>query len=56
MKWRWDAAPRLEVVVSGVGGSGDVVGAGGLLEAMDRRRLVRGSYEETSVVVMMLRA
>lgn len=53
VKWRCVAAPRLEVVVSDVGASGEVVGVGGLLEAMELRRLVRGSRDETSLVAIM---
>ena len=53
VKWRRVAAPRLKVVVSGVGASVEVVGVGGLLEAMELRRLVRGSRNETSVVVIV---
>jgi len=41
------------VVVSGVGASGEVVGLGGLLEAMELRRLVRGSWDVTSVVAIV---
>ena len=53
VKWRWVAAPRLEVVFVGLGWSGDVVGVGGLLDAIEWRRLVRGSYEEVSVVAIL---
>ena len=43
MKWRCVATPRLSVAFSELAASGDVVGVGGLLEAIERRRLVRGS-------------
>ena len=43
MKWRCVATPRLSVALSELAASGDVVGIGGLFEAMERRRLVRGS-------------
>lgn len=43
VKWRCVATPRLWVTLSELAASGDVVGIGGLLEAMERRRLVRGS-------------
>lgn len=46
--------PRLEVAVSGDGISGEVAGVGGLLEAMELRKLMRGSYEEASVVAIFL--
>lgn len=53
-KCRCVAAPRSVVVVSGVGGSGEVVGVGGLLEEMELRRLVRGSYDETVAILLQV--
>ena len=46
VKERCVATPRLSVAFSELAASGDVVGVGGLLEAIERRRLVRGSREE----------
>lgn len=55
VKWRCVAAPRFEMVVLGVGASGEVVGVGGLLEAMELRRLVSGSCDVTSMVAIVFR-
>ena len=50
VKWRWVARARLSVVLSAVGSRGDVVGIGGLLEAIERRRELRGSYTVDAIL------
>ena len=50
VKWRCVATPRLSVALSKLAASGDVVGVGGVFEAMERRRLVRGSWETLAIV------
>lgn len=53
VNWRWVAMARFSIAsVAGVVGSGVEVGIGGLEEAMERRRLMRGSAVEVAMMMM----
>ena len=50
VKWRCVATPRFSVALSKLAASGDVVGVGGEFDAMERRRLVRGSWDKLAIL------
>lgn len=50
VKWRCVATPRFSVALSKLAASADVVGVGGVFDAMERRRLVRGSWDELAML------
>ena len=55
VKCKWVASARLSIPLLDSGGSDELVTIGGLLEAIERRRLVSGSANEFAIVRCLMK-